>query len=165
MNILNSIGIDNYLKNNYSELRDEIKKEKNSYIKNIDKIEIIKNADILIDYIYKYNINHVVVTNTSSDNVNFFKNKIPILSKLNNWITREDYINPKPDSECYNLAKNKFYKNEKYIIGIENSIAGYLSIKNLTESIYIITDKNKEDYTYFKKENVYLINDYISIFE
>ena len=165
LNILNSIGIDNYLKNNYSELRDEIKKEKNSYIKNIDKIEIIKNADILIDYIYKYNINHVVVTNTSSDNVNFFKNKIPILSKLNNWITREDYINPKPDSECYNLAKNKFYKNEKYIIGIENSIAGYLSIKNLTESIYIITDKNKEDYTYFKKENVYLINDYISIFE
>jgi len=165
LNILNNTGMDNYLKNNYSEIKDDIKNKKNNYIKNIDNIEIIKNANILIDFINKYNINHVVVTNTSKENVSFFKEKQIILNKLKNWITREDYKEPKPNSECYNLAKNNFYKNEKYIIGIENSIVGYLSIKNLTDCIYIITDKNKEEYNYFKKEDVYLINDYISIFE
>lgn len=165
LNIINTTGMDNYLKNNYNEIKENIKKEKNNYIKKMDKIDIIENANILIDYIDKYKINHVVVTNTSKENVIFFKEKQVILNKLKNWITREDYKEPKPNSECYNLAKNNFYKNEKYIIGIENSIAGYLSIKNLTDCIYIITDKNKEEYNYFKKEDVYLINDYISIFE
>ena len=32
-------------------------------------------------------------------------------------------------------------KNEQYIIGIENTIVGYNSIKNITECIYIITNK------------------------
>jgi dTDP-4-dehydrorhamnose reductase len=163
--ILNNEGMDNYLTHNFQNDKDKIKIDKNNHLHLIEKIEFIKNADLFIDYINKYNINHVVVTNTSSKNIKFFKEKVPLLNKLKNWIVREDYNIPKPDSECYNLGKNKFYKNEKYIIGIENSIAGHKSIKNLTNCIYIITEKNDSQYNYFKKNDVYLIQDYISIFE
>jgi beta-phosphoglucomutase-like phosphatase (HAD superfamily) len=76
----------------------------------------MKNADKFIEYIEKYSVNHVVVTNTSSENVEFFKNKLPLLNKIKNWIVREDYKNQKPNSEPYELAIKKYYKNEQNII-------------------------------------------------
>jgi len=168
LNILNDKGLDNYLDLNFAKDKIKIKYDKNCFIKNSDKdinIQFIQNADIFINFIDKYKINHVVVTNTSLDNVNFFKGKLPLLNKLQNWIVREDYINPKPDSECYYTAKQKFYNNEKCIIGIENSIVGYNSIKNITDCIYILTSKNDKQYSYLKKNDVYLIDNYTSIFE
>ena len=164
LDILNNKGIDFFLDNNYPDHKIEIKLNKNKYIRNIEKLNFMQNADIFINYIDTYKINHVVVTNTSNENVSFFKKKLPLLNKLKNWIVREDYINPKPDSECYIIGKKNFYKNEKYIIGIENSIAGYKALKNITDCIYILTNKNDIQYNYFKKNDIYLINDYISIF-
>ncbi len=165
LNILNNQGIDNYLETNFKNDKIIIKDIKNKYIQNIDHINIIKNADLFIDYINKYNINHAVVTNTSYTNVMFFKSKLPILNKLKNWICREDYNIPKPDKESYELAINRFYNKEKYIIGFENSINGYKSLNNITKCIYIITDINNDDYKYFKNQDVYLINDYYNLFE
>jgi dTDP-4-dehydrorhamnose reductase len=166
LNIINNKGIDKYLDNFFTnDEKSIIKNNKNLFLKNINSINLIKNANIFIDYIHKYNINHVVVTNTSLENILLFKEKVPELNKLKNWITREEYNNPKPSSECYELGKKKFYNNEKYIIGIENSISGYKSLQNITKSIYIITDINDIQYKYFKKEDVYLINNYLSIFE
>jgi dTDP-4-dehydrorhamnose reductase/beta-phosphoglucomutase-like phosphatase (HAD superfamily) len=157
-------GIDNYLIKKFGiEDKCKIKILKNKMLHKSENIELIKNSDIFINWLDKHNINHVIVTNTSLENVNFYKNKLPILNKIKNWVTREDYINPKPNSECYNLAKNLYYKNEKYIIGIENTLIGYNAIKNITECIYIIT--NKEDYYYneFKKKDIYLIDNFLEI--
>lgn len=165
LDIINTIGIDKYLDNEYPNYKKIIKENKNLNIKNRKKIDLIKNADKLINYIFKYNINHVVVTNTSNENVIFFKSLIPELNKLKNWITRENYIEPKPNKECYELAKKIYYNNEKYIIGIENNINGYKSLRNITECIYIITNKNDKQYHYFKNNDVYLIEDFLSIFE
>ena len=56
-------------------------------------------------------------------------------------------------------------KGEEKIIGIENSINGYLSIKNVTECVYILTDTSLKNYNILKNKDVYLINDYNNIFE
>lgn len=157
-------GIDNYLIKTFG-IKDKykIKTLKNQILQLTENIDIITNADIFIDWLDKYNINHVVVTNTSLENVNFFKGKVPILNKIKNWITRKDYINAKPDSECYELAKKMYYKNEKYIIGIENTLAGYNAIKNITQYIYIITNKNEYEYDEIKNKDIYIINDFLDI--
>jgi beta-phosphoglucomutase-like phosphatase (HAD superfamily) len=164
LDILNKKGMDKYLTETFPIEKDKIKKNKNANLHSIEKIEVIKNADTFISYIEKYSINHVVVTNTSAENVKFFKDKVPVLNKLKNWVVRENYTSPKPNSECYDFAKEMFYKNEKYIIGIENSIAGYESIKNITDCVYIVTNKNDKQYNYFKKNDVYLMQDFLSIF-
>jgi dTDP-4-dehydrorhamnose reductase/beta-phosphoglucomutase-like phosphatase (HAD superfamily) len=157
-------GIEKHLIKTFGmENKCKIKILKNQILQSSENIEIIKNADIFIDWLDKYNINHVVVTNTSLENVNFFKSKVPILNKIKNWITRHDYTNAKPDSECYELAKKMYYKNEKYIIGIENTLVGYNSIKNITECVYIITNKNEHDYDEIKNKDVYIINDFLDI--
>jgi S-adenosylmethionine synthetase len=163
--ILNNEGIDVFLKNTFETKIDEIKVLKNQILKKTETIELVKNSDVLINYISNFNINHVVVTNTSRNNVNFFKEKVPILNKLKNWVVREDYFESKPNSECYIYGQNKFYNNEKYIIGIENTINGYSALSNLTKCIYMITDINNYNYNQLKKKDVYLINDYMSLFE
>lgn len=144
--------------NNLTYPTDKLKYEKyNIFRNNINKINLIKNADLFINYICNNNINHAVVTNTNKINVEIIKSQLPILNKLKNWIVREDYINPKPDSECYNTAINKYYNNEKYIIGFEDTMAGYKSLKNITDIIYILNTNNN----YFKDLDVFILDKYI----
>jgi len=162
---INSTGIDNFLIKNFGiEQKNKIKKYKNNYIETIQNIDLTKNSDKLINFIENNNINHVIVTNTSKETTETFKKKVPILNKLKNWITRENYINAKPSNECYNLAKQTYGKNEKFIIGVENTYNGFLSIKDTTKCIYILIDKNNLEYNKFKNEDVYLINDFEQIF-
>ena len=157
-------GIDNYLNKTFGlESTSKIKILKNQILQTTENIGLIKNSDIFIDWLDKFNINHVVVTNTSIENVNFFKSKVPILNKIKNGITGKDYVKAKPDSECYELAKQLYYKNEEYIIGVENTIVGYNSIKNITEYVYIVTNKNEYDYNEIKNKDVYIINDFLDI--
>ena len=134
-------------------------------MKMVDNIEFIKNADKFIEYLDKFDVNHVVVTNTSLETVNNLKQKMPLLNKIKNWVTREDYKNPKPSGECYELAKKLYYRGEEKITGLENSISGYLSVKNITDCIYILADTSLKNYSTLKNKDVYLINDYKSIFE
>lgn len=162
-NALSTIGINNYLDNNFSN-KNEIKYLKNTILQKNSNIELMDGAYELINYIYKYNINHVVVTNTSNSNVDFFKSKQPELSKLKNWIVREDYNNAKPNSECYKLALKLYYNNEKYIIGIENTFTGFQSIKSVTDCIYIMTNNDDDDLNKCKNEDVYIINNLKQIF-
>jgi hypothetical protein len=166
---INTMGIDFFLKKTYYFLTnadfDIIKQEKKrTLLESKTPIDFMKNAEKLIEYIRKYNINHAVVTNTNIDIVNFFKSKVPLLNSLSNWITREDYNIPKPDPECYEFAFKKYGKGEPYIIGIENNILGYNSLKNVTSCIYIVTNKDNLHYNTFKQEDVYLIDDFDQLF-
>ena len=163
--ILNEQGIDNFLINSFGvEEKNKIKELKNKNFQKNEKINIIKNADVFIDFLDKYDINHVVVTNTSLDNVNFLKSKVSCLNKIKNWMTRENYIYQKPHSECYELAKKLYYKNEGCVIGIENTLVGYNSIKKITECLYMVTNKHHYDYNELLKQDVYLIDDFLEIF-
>jgi dTDP-4-dehydrorhamnose reductase len=164
-NILENEGIDKFIETKFSEEeKGLIKKEKNYILKQTQNVNFIKNADKFIEYIANNSINHVIVTNTSLENVNFFKDKLPLLKKLTNWVVREDYKIPKPNSECYYFAKKMYYRGENTIIGIENSINGFYALKSVTECIYIVTDTNHPSYNKLKKEDSYLINDFLSVF-
>ena len=79
-------------------------------------------------------------------------------------MTRENYIYQKPHSECYELAKKLYYKNEGCVIGIENTLIGYKSIKKITECLYMVTNKHHYDYNKLLKQDVYLIDDFLEIF-
>ena len=80
-----------------------------------------------------------------------------ILKIIKNWIVKDDYENEKPDPKSFYLAKSKYYKYETFIIGIENTIAGYEALKNITPLIYI----NVQDIStkiLFKNKDVFLFN-------
>ena len=138
----------------------DIKNKKDELFKTkIKNIKLLEGSLEFIEYIINNNINYCIVTNTNKNNIELYKQNIPILNKLNNWITKEDYINKKPSPECYKLAMNKYYNNEKYIIGIENTFAGYKALKEITNIIYI-----QNNIKLYKLYDVYLINNLTKIY-
>ena len=119
-------------------------------------IKFIDGAERLLEHCVSNNVNMVVVTNTSRVIVDYIISQLPVLGKVQNWITREDYFAPKPNKECYELALRRYYKNERYKIGFENSLNGYRSIKDMADCVYFITSKLAYNYRAMKKEDVYL---------
>ena len=160
-------NIKKYLIENHNFSEDmyfEMKKKKKEHMKKYkNEIKLIVGVSKFIDIIEEKKINHVVVTNSSVNTVNLYKEVIPKLNKLKNWIKREDYKLAKPSGECYKKAINDFYKNEKYIIGFENSLSGLESLKCVTNIIYFVTYKDYLFYNIVKKEDVFLINDFNDI--
>ena len=53
-----------------------------------------------------------------------------------------------------------YSKNEKYIIGFENSYSGLTSLQGVTDVIYFITYKDYLFYNKIKKEDIFLIKDF-----
>jgi dTDP-4-dehydrorhamnose reductase len=157
-NIIMNDNIDNYLKTIFDEITfSTFKKEKRNMLKE-QEISFTKNSDVFINFLLQNNFNFCIVTNTSKETVEIFKQKLPLLNEIKQWIYREDYKLPKPDGECYELAKQKYYKNEKYIIGIEDSMVGYKALKKHTDLIYIYNNE-----TIFKNNDCFLFNDFSQI--
>ena len=144
---------------NDKELFLELKQKKRILIQKTASFDMIHGAKELIEHLVTYNIGFAVVTNTGKETVDHFKSICPTLQLIKNWIVREDYTNPKPDPECFKLAMQRYYKNQKYIIGIENNLTGFKALQSITSRIYIVTKKENSDYNTLKKEDCYLIND------
>jgi beta-phosphoglucomutase len=115
-----------------------LRKQKINQMLKFEDIKLMNNAESFINFIVENNINHVVVTNTDRKVVRHFREKLPILNKLKNWIVREDYEKPKPDPECYKLALNLFQEDNEPIIGFENSNEGVQALANVTHNIFYI---------------------------
>ena len=88
-----------------------------------------------------------------------FKKKLPLLNKIKQWVYKDDYNLSKPDGMCYQVAKNKYYKNETYVIGIEDSMVGYTALKNHTDLIYMY-----ENEVVFKSNDCFLFDDFSRLF-
>ena len=124
----------------------------------IQDVTYTNNSDLFLQYLIDNRISFAVVTNTDMETVNILKSKLPVLAKIQNWVTRDDYKEPKPSGECYQLAMSMFYSGEKYIVGIEDSNVGYSAIRNVTERIYVYTEPRSS--SYLQDKDCYLFNNY-----
>ena len=157
-NIINSKHFDDYMKDVMKfSIQDinKIKQDKFNEFQNIEEIEIIKNADMFVSKLNELKINYCVVTNTGKKTIEIFKEKQPMLKSINNWIVREDYQEPKPNSECFELAIKKYGNNSKNIVGIEDSEVGFKALKDVTPLIFMV-----DNYNVFKNNDCYIFNDY-----
>jgi dTDP-4-dehydrorhamnose reductase/beta-phosphoglucomutase-like phosphatase (HAD superfamily) len=156
-NYIMNCNIDDYLNERFNkdiDIINKIKQDKIEFLKN-EEIIFTKNSDIFLEYLIDNSFNFCIVTNTSKNTLDIFKKKLPLLQKITQWIYRENYILPKPNKECYDLAINNFFKNEKYIIGFEDSFVGYNSLKQVTDIIFIYNND-----TIFKTNDCFIFNDF-----
>ena len=154
-NIILNDNIDNYLKIIFDEsMISTIKKQKCNYL-NDEKICFTKNSEVFLKFLIENNFNFCIVTNTNEETVNVFKTKLPLLNEIIQWVYRDDYNLAKPNTECYKIAKQKYHKDEKYVIGFEDSMVGYSALKQQTDLIYIYNNTD-----IFKNNDCYLFDDY-----
>lgn len=127
-----------------------------------------KNCLKILEFIEKNNINAVIVTNSSSSTCDVIRSIVPELNKITKWCFRETYTEPKPHPESYSAAIQKYYKNEKYIIGFENTLIGYESLRHSANIVYIYVDRDDEystqDKWYYAK-NVFIFDDYKQVID
>jgi beta-phosphoglucomutase-like phosphatase (HAD superfamily) len=139
-----------------------IKKKRELVLSYESYIKLIPNADIFINKIINITDKIAIVSNSSKTYIEFIKSKLPILNKIKYWITKEDCINHKPNSEPYMNALKYFNidtnnMNKYTIIGFENSYLGLKSIKQISSFVFGC------NYDYTNKSmfnDVYYFNDY-----
>lgn len=100
------------------------KKQQFLHLIETDKVPLLPGAAALLLALQQANINRCVVTHSASSLITQIRKQNPILDTIPLWITREDYTNPKPHPECYQLAIAKFAKSSDNIIGFEDSPRG-----------------------------------------
>ena len=153
--IVNNNSVDDYLRGVFGDdLIYEIKARKFEALKK-EPIAFIGNSNVFLQWLIDRGTNFCIVTNTGRKTVELFQEKLPLLKSVSRIICREDYNAVKPDPECYELAKDLYYKSEDYIIGFEDSLAGYHAVSLVTPLVFIYNSME-----IFKKENCYLFNDY-----
>jgi HAD superfamily hydrolase (TIGR01509 family) len=150
-------NVNDYLSDYFSkEEMEQIKEEK---IQEFSKqsIRFTNNCEDFLQWLIRKNINMCIITNTNYKTVEIIKSKLPLLQKITNWIAREDYLHPKPSSECFEMAIKKYGFENKKIIGMEDTNVGYKSLKRVTDIICLYSGKSTET---FANNDCYIFNDY-----
>ncbi len=88
------------------------------------QLELMNGVEDLLKALQKEKIPRCVVTHSVKEQVDLIRLSLPILNTIEHWITKDMYINPKPDPECYLQAIKKYGKKANRIIGFEDSLRG-----------------------------------------
>ena len=104
-----------------------------------NKVLWINECNNFLQFIIENNKEFIIVTNTSKDNINIFKEQYPILNKALCFYTKEGFFCKKPNPECYlkivHNYKNKIINNKliQKIIGFEDSLPGFHALYQVTD--------------------------------
>lgn len=101
--------------------------------------ELMPGVADLLEKLHKMQIPRCVVTHSPSDHLNVIKKQHPILQTIPNWVTRENYSEPKPNPECYRLAISRYAKKGDKIIGFEDSPRGLEALTRTDATAYLVT--------------------------
>ena len=140
--------------NDYDKIYEEKQKYYNEYI-NDKGITFIPGAENFLKLICEINKKFVIVTNTSINFINIFKEQYPILNKATKIYTKELFINKKPNPECYLRVINDFKHLTK--IGFEDSLVGLHALYQVKDIVPVLI----HDDSYY--HNKYIFENYENI--
>jgi beta-phosphoglucomutase len=92
-----------------------------------------------------------VVTHSNLQMIQKVRLQLPLLDLIPHWITREDYKAPKPASDGYNLAMERYLKLGARAIGFEDSIKGLNALIGSRAKPVLICDEDPVKKDYCKK--------------
>ena len=126
-------------------LYDEKKVEYLSLLQSAN-VELMPGVYQLLTILKDKNKKSCVVTNSLREHIDIVLKNNPILNNINNWVTREDYKEPKPSGECYFKAIDLYGKKGDRIIGFEDTIKGIKALsKTHSKCLLINTDEKLND--------------------
>ena len=85
---------------------------------------LMPGVEALLTHLQETKKPHVVVTNSTLQQTEQIRRQHKILESIPHWITREDYEEPKPEGDCYQLAMKRYAKPGDQVIGFEDTPRG-----------------------------------------
>lgn len=104
------------------------------------KLALMPGVEALLKELARMQIKRCVVTHSPKEQVEWVKSFLPILKTIPVWITREDYIEPKPSSEGYQKAIALLGEPGDRIIGFEDSVRGLQALQGTAAIPMLICD-------------------------
>ena len=126
--------------------------KKTALLKRCTTFDFKWNSDVLIDFIAKWNINHVVLTNTTMDVVDHYRKCVPKMRLLRNFVTKDMYKNRKPDIEPYDIAM-KYYKGESNLMVFDDVFENLVPMARKTRRLFHMSESVVD-------KSVYTLNDF-----
>ncbi|NGX61065.1 MAG: Phosphoglycolate phosphatase [Chlamydiae bacterium] len=87
-------------------------------------VELMPGVEGLLEQLAEKGKKRCVVTHSAKTQVDAIREMLPPLKSIPCWLTREDYSEPKPSSECYLKAIELYGKEGDQVIGFEDSPRG-----------------------------------------
>jgi beta-phosphoglucomutase len=103
------------------------------------EVHLMPGVEALLTRLQSANLNHVVVTHSPIQLISIVKAKHAVLKQIPHWITRHDYTHPKPNSECYQIAIDRYSKPSDKVIGFEDSPRGVTALLGTQAQAVLIT--------------------------
>jgi beta-phosphoglucomutase len=123
-----------------------LRKEKNNIYLDLlrsGKVGLMPGAFDLLNLLKEKNIKRCIVTNALKEQVDIIKKTNPILNSVPYWVTREQYLKPKPDPECYLRAIELYAQKGDNIIGFEDTLRGLKALlQTSAQPVLICHEKN-----------------------
>ncbi|MCB1213168.1 MAG: HAD family phosphatase [Chlamydiia bacterium] len=86
---------------------------------------LMPGTEAFLTLLAQTGVNRCVVTHSPLALVRVLREQFPVLDAIPHWITREDYLTPKPHPECYQMAIERYTQDEiAPVIGFEDSFRG-----------------------------------------
>lgn len=113
----------------------------NSYLDLIHEgaVQLMPGVDLFLQTLSKWNKRACVVTHSKKELVTAIRKQNEPLNSIQNWITRDDYNNPKPDAECYLVAIERYGKEAERIIGFEDTPRGLTALMGTRADSVLVT--------------------------
>lgn len=105
---------------------DLYEEKKRIYIEMLQKkpLQLMEGVLPLLNALDESKIKSAVVTNSPKDQIEIIKQGLPSLQKIPLWVTREEYVNPKPSPEGYLKAISLLAEPGDRMIGFEDTLKG-----------------------------------------
>ncbi len=82
-----------------------------------------------------------VVTHSIREHIDIIKKNDPALQSIEHWLTREDFVELKPNPRGYLMAIDKYGESGDRVIGFEDSLRGWKALKGTPAKAVLICDK------------------------
>jgi beta-phosphoglucomutase len=116
-------------------------------------VHLMPGAERLLRALDDAKISRCVVTNSPKDQIELIKEKNPILQTIPYWFTRETYLEPKPNPECYLNAIAKVGIHDK-IVGFEDTPRGMRALLHTPAKPVLISEVAYPEIADFKSKGV-----------
>lgn len=102
-------------------------------------VNLMPGAEQMIRELEKRHKIMCVVTNSLWEMVEPIIDHHSVLEAIQHWVTREHYVQPKPDPECYQVAIERYASPGAHVIGFEDSPRGISALLGTNAVSVLIT--------------------------
>lgn len=103
-------------------------------------VNLMPGAKAFLEGLRDADVKRCLVTHSKKELVECIQEQYPVIKSLPNLLTREDYKEPKPSSECYLEAISRFANLGDQVVGFEDTPRGMKALMPTEAQAVIVTE-------------------------